>query len=751
MGLSWFFWKWVVRWLARSQGFLDPGTVMAQLSRFGKPSEVLAPTELLRAGAVLHARGLINSQAIQHNLDWVWPYWVVRQFDPRDPAFVPRAFSLTHINLTHRNWTAVGLPNVPELPIIDPRGLLTPHFDGWSLDAWIVRADKQALLPSKLPAMDQRVDMREGFAVVSHASLDDLSLESRIDMILENGQPVCRLQITGRASQPAWLVVALRPYNPEGISFVHSVSALPDQNGWTVNRNQSVVFLERPEKTALSTYHLGDVYHHLLDEGGQNEVNCPVGMATAAALFPLEPQQAREVTVHVPLKASLAKKIFAPGPLPQDWDQALKGSVVFDLPDPHWMFLTQAAIRSMVLHAPEDVYPGPYTYKRFWFRDAAFILHAMTCAGLSERVERALDRFPSRQTLSGYFMSQYGEWDSNGQAIWILQRFCALTGRPPKREWRNSILRGAAWIQKKRTSEKSDDLHAGLLPAGFSAEHLGPNDFYYWDDFWGVAGLRAAAALARSYGETETAARFLRESDGFMDCIERSLAKAVRYPEKQGIPTAPYRRMDPGAIGSIVVDYPLQLWKPNDPRTLATAEFLIESCFLDGGFFQNISHSGINPYLTLHVAQVLLRAGDRRGLDILRDIGRLASPTGQWPEAVHPRTRGGCMGDGQHIWACAEWFLFIRNCFIREEGDERLILASGIPEEWHHQPKPISFGPAPTVFGDVMVSISPGAAATTVKWQADWRLPPAEMEIRLPGHPAVKVAPEASGSVAIRR
>jgi len=151
------------------------------------------------------------------------------------------------------------------------------------------------------------------------------------------------------------------------------------------------------------------------------------------------------------------------------------------------------------------------------------------------------------------------------------------------------------------------------------------------------------------------------------------------------------------------------------------------------------------------VAQVLLRAGDRRGLEILRDIGRLASPTGQWPEAVHPRTRGGCMGDGQHIWACAEWFLFIRNAFLREEWDERLIIASGIPEEWHHQPKPISFGPAPTLFGDVTVSIMPGPAATTVKWQADWRVPPHEMEIRLPGHPAVKVAPEAVGSVAIRR
>ena len=43
-------------------------------------------------GLVFHARGLINSRVIQHNRDWVWPFWVERQFDPRDPAFIPRAF-----------------------------------------------------------------------------------------------------------------------------------------------------------------------------------------------------------------------------------------------------------------------------------------------------------------------------------------------------------------------------------------------------------------------------------------------------------------------------------------------------------------------------------------------------------------------------------------------------------------------------------------------------------------------------------
>ena len=73
MGLKWFPWQFIVKQVARSKGFIDPILLLSHFNRFAQPSEVWAPVELLRAGTVLHARGLINSQVIQHNLDWVWP------------------------------------------------------------------------------------------------------------------------------------------------------------------------------------------------------------------------------------------------------------------------------------------------------------------------------------------------------------------------------------------------------------------------------------------------------------------------------------------------------------------------------------------------------------------------------------------------------------------------------------------------------------------------------------------------------
>ncbi|MDZ7581672.1 MAG: hypothetical protein U5R30_13990 [Deltaproteobacteria bacterium] len=254
------------------------------------------PIELLRAGVVFHARGLINSRVIQHNLDWVWPYWIERQFDPYDDSFIPRAFSITHINLTHRNWTAIGYPDCEELPIVDPRGLLTPILDGWSLDGWLLAEDGRCLLPSRAADCRQRQDMDSGVRITTEPQMPGLALTSSAWVQLESGIPVCKLHLQARADANAWLVLALRPYNPEGISFIHQVSLSSERTAWTVDDTQRVEFSAPAERHHVSDYRHGDVYIHLQDRDDQTEGRCDVGMVTAAALFPVEAGEAGEIT-----------------------------------------------------------------------------------------------------------------------------------------------------------------------------------------------------------------------------------------------------------------------------------------------------------------------------------------------------------------------------------------------------------------------------------------------------------------------
>ena len=90
------------------------------------------------------------------------------------------------------------------------------------------------------------------------------------------------------------------------------------------------------------------------------------------------------------------------------------------------------------------------------------------------------------------------------------------------------------------------------------------------------------------------------------------------------------------------------------------------------------------------------------------------------------------MGDGHHVWASAEWVLMVRNCFVREEGD-RLILCAGIPTRWLKQDKPIRFGPAPTSFGTITVTVEPRpGGAPEVTWNGSWHHEEPDIEVKLP-------------------
>ena len=91
------------------------------------------------------------------------------------------------------------------------------------------------------------------------------------------------------------------------------------------------------------------------------------------------------------------------------------------------------------------------------------------------------------------------------------------------------------------------------------------------------------------------------------------------------------------------------------------------------------------------------------------------------------------MGDGQHVWASAEWVMMLRNMFVREEYSERmLILCSGIPGAWLIPKEIIFLGPTQTVYGEISVTIKI-REDIEVSWQAKWNGPAPRIEVRLPG------------------
>jgi len=167
--------------------------------------------------------------------------------------------------------------------------------------------------------------------------------------------------VEGSADKAARLVISLRPYNPEGVSFVHDIALLENRMGWKVNLKNYVYFNILPEQCEISYYRHGDVYSRLPLREGKNEIWCRVGMASAAAVYELREGQTREITVSAPLDENVAEK----GSYTDDrrtaqlaWEKSLQPECSLQIPDEHFKFLYETAVRTMVLHSPKEVYPG---------------------------------------------------------------------------------------------------------------------------------------------------------------------------------------------------------------------------------------------------------------------------------------------------------------------------------------------------------------------------------------------------------
>jgi hypothetical protein len=370
------------------------------------------------------------------------------------------------------------------------------------------------------------------------------------------------------------------------------------------------------------------------------------------------------------------------------WAVQTQRGLRLELPDTRLAEAVAANTRYLLLlHDGDTITPGPATYHRFWFRDAAYLLAALDRYGYHEEVGEVLRSYPGRQHVDGFFFSQRQEWDANGAALWTMGEHWRLArDRSLLEVTAPAVARGARWIERKRRPRRGrrDPELRGLLPASISAEHLGPFDYFYWDDFWALAGLRDAAELLDAAGDATGAPEARGWADAMQADLESSLALTALRLDTLAIPAGPRRRIDPAIIGSLVACHPLELLDAHDERLAATAQTVRDRFCQGDAFFQGISHTGLGTYLTLQLAFVELKAGDRRALDRLSWLLGAATPTWTWPEAIHPQLDGGCMGDGHHGWAAAEFLSFVRALLVREvpAPGGGLALCSMLPDSW---------------------------------------------------------------------
>ena len=716
---------------------------LTSFQRLGENLEIQLPSEMLPIGARWVFRAVRTRGAAQLGSDWVWPSWLERQLDPDSPAFIPRGHLPVLTNVTQRNWTAVGTLAAGERAIVDPRGLVTPWFDGWSFDWW-VGADDRWHFPSRETAVRQQL-LDNTPVVVTSMRVPSGDVIQRV-YATAGEEPLVVIEIENDSPVPVAIAAAVRPYNPEGLAVVEQIEL---HDSTVVVDGRPAIFLPKaPRQMASSTFRGGDVAHAVTDGRTSAALpadsRCEAGLAQAAFLFPLSHRS----TIRFAIPLSPAKRTRRPTmkrrrlrtadvlpALPpaevvaRGWRAQTERDARVVLPKGRIADAVEATRRSLLLfHYGDEVTPGPYTYHRFWFRDAAYLLLAMDRFGFHAEAAEVIRSFPARQKVDGFFFSQRQEWDANGAAIFSMAEHVRLTGDLSVVDT-DSLIHGLRWIERTRgrRGRSKEPALRGLMPPGISAEHLGPFDYFYWDDFWSLKGLVDGAELLRRAGEEESANQASLAADEFRDDLERSIQLVRERLDTDVLPAGPRRRVDAAIIGGLVACSPLGLYRHDHPTIAATAEEIRRSFLRGPAFFQAISHTGLGTYLTMQLAAVELEAGDRRALERLQWMVDAASPTFTWPEAIHPQLGGGCMGDGHHGWATADFLNFVRQMLVRESGGG-LVLCSMLPDSWAGQE--IEVHKMPTHFGPVSFAVRYHGPRPALLWDLELRdgvMPPSRI------------------------
>ena len=719
------------------------------LANQGRPSPVFFPPELVDQGLTIALTGLTNTFAFQGHPSWALPWWAEQQVRPESASFIPTGVNVLTVNLTHRNWTALALAGMPWKAMVDPCGMLTPKAYGPS---WMPALDLagRTWIPSLLAPAQVEQHLRGGWqnrVVTDYRIHGDLAWRGEAMAFRHGGADWVRwthtLAWAGADPVDLGFTLGLRPYNALSLGPVFR-SRLRNRS-WSVNRQAALLLPTAPDAAWFGKDRVDPLLDPQPPESSRRgharsgwlagaarwNLRLEPGLAWTLESFALIPAHDRRLRWQAldteGLEASAEAESAA-------WETR-QAPLGLRLADPHLLTLVTAlAHRLPVFDNGSHFAPGAFFYNHHWLRDSAFLALAHDLWGLHGAVADKEAAWMRTRTRGGDFRSHSGEWDGTGQTLFVWATHALTTGSPGvlARHWQD-MGKGARWIARARRQERDPaSPRFGLLPAGLSAEHFGPNDHYLWDNFWCLAGLdrlRLALTLweAAPGGARRLAEWLATEADAYRADLRMHSA---RLTQRHGglLPSSPYRQPDAACIGTLAALGPLDLELGPETAHWARAniEFLLDRWVRNGLFYQPIIHCGGNAYLTAQLARAMQCLGDARWLALLAGILAHASPTWTWPEAIHPHTGGGCMGDGDHGWPCAEVLSLVRQALVREQAG-RILLLPNAPEAWWAGGL-LALTEAPTPAGWISFSLAPGAEGAPVftwerrraSFQAPW-------------------------------
>ncbi len=657
----------------------------------------------------------------------------------------PRGHHPRHLLDEQGYWAVVGGDGAPDTALLGEDGALEVAAESFTLEPFLRDGDRLITWAD----VTTTPSLADASLPVPTVTWDAGALRLRITACANGpataGLLVARYTVshTGGAPRTVRLLVAVRPYQVtpvwQSLNLRGGVAPIaqlvPDGTSLQVDGDRRVVAVTAPD--ALGAVRSDEGLAAVLAGAAPSAaaVEDPLGFAEGVFVFDLHLPAvgAASTVLAVPLCAGtpappaavsraaasawgearlddavaywrerLAPLAIALPPAAADVEQSLRASLA-------WILVNRDGAR---------IQPGPRTYRRSWIRDGALTGTALAELGFAGELRAFLDWYAPHQLPDGripcavdrHGVDPVAEHDSHGEFIWATVELWRLDGDEAhlRAAWPR-VVRAVGALAALRAERRTDAWRGtaayGLLPESISHEGYASQPVHaYWDDFFAVLGLAAAADAAAALGMPE-AARFAALHDAMRRDVVASVAQTI---EAHGLDVLPgsveLGDFDPtsSAIAFDPCDFADALPAAAVRRTFE--RYWDELGARRAGRAPNESYT---PY-EVRTAVALLRLGwPTRAHELLATLIADQRPPAwrQWPEIAWRDARAPrFLGDLPHGWVASSFLRAVRRLLVDDRRDGTLVLAAGVPAAWLAEPG-VRAQALPTRYGRLDVTL----------------------------------------------
>jgi hypothetical protein len=499
----------------------------------------------------------------------------------------------------------------------------------------------------------------------------------------------------GPAARAATLGVALQPLGSDPVFVAYDAPETPSPPlAWAAKGDTAYAWAERaaagPEWQASWTL-------------------APAESRRARFLFPAYPERASDLE-HA-ARTSHAERTEA---MRAYWTSVLAQGTRFELQDPEVERALDAA-RVLLLTCRERhgnrwfAIGGPFQYRDVWLRDGARAAAALAVTGHTAEARALAEGVLEFQWPQGAFLSQRGQPDGTGQALWTFEQ--ALLRPAPAdslQRFADAARRAWQWLEWQRA--QAPGLHQ---PGGPMLPFADPHDGelvkaqLVGTDAWAIAGYRAAARLLRAARHETQATEVDRSLEQYLEAFSANLART-------GSRDVPPSWEDGGRDwGNLAVGWPCAALPPRDPRLAALAS-RVWSAASGTGLVTYGPADSLHGYVGADLGTWALRAGRRD------DAERVLAALLHWRDAcgaggeIFSRQGGYGRNLPPHPTAAAALIALTRNCLLYDDSDT-LALTMGARATWW---RGAHVRQAPTRWGAIDLEFARSGSRAHWRWSA---------------------------------